>query len=312
MNTTIEFGFDLPAVLQSSNAAGVSYSSNGSLSHQESTNSALTSPPYSSKSSSVENMKINKQSSSHTRHHSDRKSKKKRPPGYYTQEYQQMLEPSTDKHLTSNDINEQTPKLEQNTTDERIHMCNQWVDSMMNHQHDDKQSTNDEDEIESDSQDTTTDTDNDNEHPQKIFINKTTTTQLSNNESSIYSTSVASGASIETLKPSSDSFSSATKSKPSSWAALFRDSQPATNLPSPSSQPVQTSQSSTIPKVSTATTTSPQQQNGRTNSTSTFHPKTNYYVYNSNGEDSRTLEGLFIVSIEKKTSIFFNRLFLQM
>ena len=303
MSTTIEFGFDLPTVLSTSNAAGVSYSSNGSLSHQESTNSALTSPPYSSKSSSVENMKINKQSSSssHPRHHSDRKLKKKRPPGYYSQEYQQMLEPSTDKHLNSNDINEQTPQHEQNTTDERLHMCNQWVDSTIHHQHDDdKQSTNDEDELESDSQETTTDTDNDNEHPQNISINKTTLNN-NNNESSVYSTSVASGASIETLKPSSDSLSSAAKSKPSSWAALFRDTQPATNLPT---QSVPTSQLNVTSKV--PTTTSPQ-QNGRTNSTSSFHPKSNYNVYNSNGEDSRSLEG----SIERSLNCFISLSLLQ-
>lgn len=308
MSTTIEFGFDLPTVLSTSNAAGVSYSSNGSLSHQESTNSALTSPPYSSKSSSVENMKINKQSSSssHPRHHSDRKLKKKRPPGYYSQEYQQMLEPSTDKHLNSNDINEQTPQHEQKTTDERLHMCHQWVDSTIHQQHDDKQSTNDEDELDSDSRETTTDTDNDNEHPQNISINKTTLNNNNNNDSSVYSTSVASGASIETLKPSSDSFSSAAKSKPSSWAALFRDSQPATNL---LPQSVPTSQVNATSKVPT---TSPQ-QNGRTNSTSSFHAKSNYNVYNSNGEDSRSLEG----SIERLSNCFMsfslvNRLFLQM
>jgi hypothetical protein len=295
MNTTIEFGFDIPPVISPSGGAGVSYSCNGSLSHQESTNSALTSPPYSSKSSSIENVKITKQSSSHTRHHSDRKLKKKRPPNYYKQEYQQMLEPSTLQHHNQNDINEQTPKLEQNTNDERYISCDQWVDSIMKHQHDDKTSTNDEDEIESDSHETTTDTDNDNDHPQNISINKTL---LNNNDLSIYSTSVASGASIETLKPSSDNLSSSSiKSKPSSWADLFRSSQTAaaaaaaatsttttTNIP----QPPQTQQSSPIQKVQTASS----QQNGRNNTTNNFHPKTNYHVYNSNGEDSRTLEGL--------------------
>jgi hypothetical protein len=268
---------------------GVSYSHNGSLSHQESTNSALTSPPYSSKSSSVENVKITKQSSSsHTRHHSDRKLKKKRPPEYYKQEYQQMLEPSTLQQQNQNDINEQTPKIEQNNTDERYISCDQWLDSIIKHQHDDKQSTNDEDEIESDSHDTTTDTDNDNDHPQNISINKTI---LNNNDSSVYSTSVASGASMETLKPSSDNLSSSIKPKPlpSSWADLFRSSQTAatatttTNIP----QPPQAQQSSPIQKVPTL---SPQ-QNGRNNTTNNFHPKTNYHVYNSNGEDSRSLEG---------------------
>ncbi len=121
------------------------------MSHQESTNSGLTSPPYSSKSSSVENLKISKQSSSHNRHDSDRKLKKKRPPNYYKQEYQQMLEPSTLQHQNSNDINEQTPQIEQNTTDSRYISCDQWVDSTIKHQNDDKQSTNDEDESELDS-----------------------------------------------------------------------------------------------------------------------------------------------------------------
>jgi hypothetical protein len=68
MNTAIEFGFDIPPVISPPGDIGVSYSSNGSLSHQESTNSALTSPPYSSKSSSIENIKINKQSSSSSSH----------------------------------------------------------------------------------------------------------------------------------------------------------------------------------------------------------------------------------------------------
>jgi uncharacterized protein (DUF169 family) len=65
-NAAIEFGFDVPPVISPSGATGVSYLCNGSLSHQESTNSGLTSPPYSSKSSSVENLKISKQSSSHS------------------------------------------------------------------------------------------------------------------------------------------------------------------------------------------------------------------------------------------------------
>lgn len=242
----------------------------------------------------MENVQINKQSSSssHARHHSDRKLKKKRPPGYYTQEYQQMLEPSTHEHLNQNAINEQTPQIEQNTTDERINICNQWLVATMNHQHDDKQSTNDEDEIDSDSRETTTDTDNDNDHPQNISINKTTLNN-NNNDSSVYSTSVASGASIETLKPSSDNFSSAPKSKPVSWAALFRGSQPASNTTTATvSQPIQTQQSSPISKVQP---TSPQ-QNGRNPSTNNFHPKQNYHVYNSNGEDSRSLEGSIFFS----------------
>jgi len=285
VNTPIEFGFDIPPVISPPDGTGVTYSCNGSLSHQESSNSALTSPPYSSKSSSVENMKISKQSSSHTRHHSDRKLKKKRPAGYYDQEYQQMLEPSTLKPHNQNDINEQTPQTEQNANDEKYLSCHQWVKSTMEHQHDDKQSTNDEDEIDSDSRETTTDTDNDNDHPQTISITKPT---LNNNEPSVYSTSVASGASIETLKASLDNLScSPAKSKPTSWAALFRGSQPVstTHLP----QPVQAQQSSPTTKVQTI----PSQQNGRNNTTNNFHPKMNYYVYNSSGEDSRSLEDYF-------------------
>jgi hypothetical protein len=289
MNTTIEFGFDVPSVISPSGGTGVTYSCNGSLSHQESTNSALTSPPYSSKSSSVENVKISKQSSSHNRHHSDRKLKKKRPPNYYKQEYQQMLEPSTLQHQNQNDINEQTPQIEQNTNDIRYISCDQWVDSIMKHQHDDdKQSTNDEEEnIESDSnRETTTDTDNDNDHPQNIAINKTL---LNNNDSSIYSTSVASGASIETLKPSSDNLSSSNKSKPSSWADLFRSNQTATTATPTASTTNIPQQSSPIQKVQT---TSPQ-QNGRNTTTNNFYPKTNYHVYNSNGEESSSLEDYF-------------------
>jgi hypothetical protein len=128
---------------------------------------------------------------------------------------------------------------------------------------------------------TDTDNDNDNDHPQHISINKTLLNN--NNDLSIYSTSVASGASIETLKPSSDNLSSSTKSKPSSWADLFRGNQ--TTLPTTTNVP---QQSNPIQKVQT---TSPQ-QNGKTNTTNNFHPKTNYHVYNSNGEDSRSLEGL--------------------
>jgi hypothetical protein len=215
MNTAIEFGFDVPPVISPPGDTGVIYSCNGSLSHQESTNSALTSPPYSSKSSSVENVKINKQSSSHNRHHSDRKLKKKRPPNYYKQEYQQMLEPSTLQHHNQNDTNEQTVQIEQIQNDPRYISCDQWVDSTVVHQLEDKQSNNDEDETESDSHETTTDTDNDIDHPQQISITKTL---LNNNDLSVYSTSVASGASIETIKPSSDTLSSSMKSKPSSWA----------------------------------------------------------------------------------------------
>ncbi|CAF4162138.1 unnamed protein product [Rotaria sp. Silwood2] len=291
VNTTIEFGFDVPPVISPSGGTGVSYLCNGSLSHQESTNSALTSPPYSSKSSSIENVKINKQSSSHSRHHSDRKLKKKRPPNYYKQEYQQMLEPSTLQHHNQNDINEQTAQqIEQNTNDPRYISCDQWVDSTIIHQHDDKQSTNDEDENESDNRETATDTDNDIDHPQNISINNKTL--LNNNDLSVYSTSVASGASIETIKPSSDILSSSsTKSKPTSWADLFRSNQTAavatttttaTNIPSQQ-------QSNPIQKIPTISS----QQNGRNATTNNFYPKTNYHVYNSNGEESRSLEDYF-------------------
>ncbi|CAF1421315.1 unnamed protein product [Adineta steineri] len=303
-NTTIEFGFDVPSVISPAGGVGVVYSCNGSLSHQESTNSALTSPPYSSKSSSIENVKIKKQSSSssHNRHDSDRKLKKKRPPNYYTQEYQQMLEPATLQQQKSNDIKEQTPNIEQNTNDPKYMSCVQWIDSTRQHQHDDKQSTNDEDEIESDTHDTTTDTDNDSDHPQNISINKTLLNNNNNNDLSIYSTSVASGASIETLKPSSDNLSSSMKSKPVSWADLFRGNQPNPTSTQPSSSTTAAAattttatnaaqQSSPIQKVPTAAAVP--QQNGKNNATNSFYSKTNYHVYNSNGEDSRSLEDYF-------------------
>ena len=135
LNSAIEFGFDVPSVISPSDRPAVSYSCNGSLSHQESTSSALTSPPYSSKSSSIENVKINKVSSSLNHRQSDRKLKKKRPPNYYKQEYQQMLEPSI---LQQREINEQTVQIEQNANNSRYLSCDQWVDSTMKHQHDDE------------------------------------------------------------------------------------------------------------------------------------------------------------------------------
>jgi hypothetical protein len=103
-------------------------SCNGSSSHQESTSSALTSPPYSSKSSSVENLKITKQSSStQNRNHIYRKLKKTRPPGYYRQEYQQMLEQSKQLNGQIDETtpiqirsNEQTPQIEQISTEPNI------------------------------------------------------------------------------------------------------------------------------------------------------------------------------------------------
>lgn len=260
-------------------------------------------------------MKINKQSSSsHTRHHSDRKSKKKRPPGYYTQEYQQMLEPSTLNNHNQKDLNEQTPQIEQNTNDERYISCDQWVDSTIKHQHNDKQLTNDDDddddEIESDSRETTTDTDNDNDHPQPITINKTNLNTNNPDTSSIYSTSVASAASIETLKPSSDNLSSSVKSKPSSWAALFRGSQPV-SVPTVTTTTTPTQQSSPTQKVQPTTTNSQQQNGARNSTTNTFHSKASYHVYNSNGEDSRTLEGLFTILFSTNSSFINSILFVD-
>ena len=200
-----------------------------------------------------------------------------------------MLEPATLQQQYqpyANQNDQATSKLEQNPTDPRYISCEQWVDSTIQHQHDDKQSTNDEDEIDSDDPQTTTDTDNDADPPQTISINKT---PLNNNDSSIYSTSVASGASIETLKPSENlSFSaSSNKSKPSSWAALFHGAAPSTTQPQ--SLPASTTPASA--SASAASKSSPKPaptQNGKATS---YHPKTNYHVYNSNGEDSRSLEG---------------------
>lgn len=220
-----------------------------------------------------------------------------------------MLEPSTLQQHNQNDINEQTIQIEPKKNDIRYITCDQWVDSTMIHQHDDKQSTNDEDEIESDSKlfinlfifiqfklinlflgrETTTDTDNDIDHPEHISINKTL---LNNNDLSIYSTSVASGASIETLKPSSDNLSSSVKSKPSSWADLFRSNQAAAAAAAASTT---TTTATNVPPQQTTSTQKAQntssQQNGRNSTTNSFHPKTNYHVYNSNGEESRSLEG---------------------
>ena len=122
----------------------------------------------------------------------------------------------------------------------------------------------------------TTDTDNDR---QNISINKTV---LNNNDLSVYSTSVASGASIETIKSSSENLSSSVKSKPLSWADLFRSNQTLTIINFPQHQ------SDIVEKVPRD---SPR-QNGRINATNNFYSKMNYRVYNSNGEDSKSLEGL--------------------
>ncbi|CAF1913676.1 unnamed protein product [Rotaria magnacalcarata] len=383
MTTTIEFGFDVPSVISPSGVGAVTYpmynSCNGSSSHQESTGSALTSPPYSSKSSSVENLKITKQSSSsRNHHHSDRKLKKKRPPNYYRQEYQQMLEQSTlqqqqqqqqingqNDETTPTQIcsNEQTPQIEQNsndsnllllsTNDDRYISCDQWVDSTMKHQmanNDEdqlssKQSVNDDDdEIDSDGPETTTDTDNDNDllqststtrpsYPVNIIptdkksenksIQNSTQNLLSTpnqltNDLNIYSTSVASGTSIETLKASNNLSSPLSspnkqndlpKSKPVSWADLFRSQTsaalPLSNTQSPLPQqtitPNKKPQTISMPVLSgtqISTTSSQQQphQNGNITSktnTNSFYSKPNYHVYNSNGLESKSLEDYF-------------------
>lgn len=297
--TTIEFGFDVPSVLS---PHGVSYPNNskpynGSSSRQESTSSALTSPPYSSKSSSVENFQTHRH---HSRHHSERKLKKKRPPNYYKQEYQQMLEQS--KQI--NGQTEEIPPNEPTSSDSKYISCDQWVDSTIKHQqlidHDDQQSTSsskqsiaDDDELE-----TTTDTDNElfnsssttkQTYPvsiQSTSQSKSQVSQTSNQihgDLNVYSTSVASGASIETLKPSPSSpnqTNSTAKDKPSSWADLFRTNQSNSN------------QSPTQVQTNSPTKKSQTQSNG-TNQNKHFHPKNNYHVYNSNGGESKTLEDYF-------------------
>ncbi|CAF2393832.1 unnamed protein product [Rotaria sp. Silwood2] len=257
------------------------------------------------------------------------------------------------------------------SNDNRYISCDQWVHSTMKHQmttNDDdrsssKQSTNDDDDMDSDGPGTTTDTDNDNDllqststtrpsYPVNIIPSDQQSENKSNQNSSqhllstpnqltndlnIYSTSVASGASIETLKPSnnlSSPLSSPTKqndlpkSKPISWADLFR-SQTASPTPSSSSSNTQTSfsqqtQQTTSPIkksqiIPTLTSTTPslngtqistivpppppqqqqqqqQQQNGNTTpktNTNSFYSKPNYHVYNSNGLESKSLEDYF-------------------
>lgn len=287
LNTTIEFGFDVPPLKASSAIAGVSYtnysSCNDSSSQKESTSSVLNSPPGSSKSSSNENGKKNQSSPPHHRHHSDRKSKKKRPPNYYKQEYQQMLEPSTLQYQSNHNQNDEHKT---NTNDPRYISCDQWVDSTIQHQHDDKQLTNDEDEQSNNDDQTTTDTDNENDGLQTIPINNISLTNT--NESSVYSTSVASGASIETLKPSENptNLSTSAKSKVSLWADLFRSEQ-TNQSPSTASTPTVSIKSNT--KSSNQTI----HQNGRNSSSHHYQPKTNYNIYNSNGEDSKSLEDYF-------------------
>lgn len=193
---------------------------------------------------------------------------------------------------------------------------------------------------------TTTDTDNDNDllqststtrpsYPVNIIpseqqlenkSNQNSTQHLLNttnqitNDLNIYSTSVASGASIETLKPSNNLSSPSSspvkqndisKSKPSSWADLFRSqtsvSNTQTSLPQQQQQPQPQQTVTTSPTKKSQTTSSSlarshsgtqisttPQQNGNPSSKSTannFYSKTNYHVYNSNGGESKSLEG---------------------
>ena len=138
---------------------------------------------------------------------------------------------------------------------------------------------------------TTTDTDNDQDHHhQSISINKSSLNpSANNNDLSIYSTSVASGTSIETLKATEHLSSSSSPFVPkSSWADLFRGKTTATNDPPTPSQSQESHPSST--STAKARTTKPQ-MNGKANATNYQPSKTNYYVYNSNGEESRSLEG---------------------
>lgn len=136
---------------------------------------------------------------------------------------------------------------------------------------------------------TTTDTDNDHDHHQSISINKSSLNpSANNNDLSIYSTSVASGTSIETLK-ATEHLSSSPSVPKSSWADLFRGQTTATNDPPTPSQPQEPHASSNA--TAKVRTTKPQISNGKTNATNYQPSKTNYYVYNSNGEESRSLEG---------------------
>jgi ubiquitin carboxyl-terminal hydrolase 10 len=243
------------------------------------------------------------------------------------------------------------------SNDERYISCDQWVHSTIKHQladNDDdqsssKRSTNGDDDVDSDGPGTTTDTDNDNDLHQSTSttcpsypVNIITSDQQSENKSNqnssphllstpnqltndlnIYSTSVASGASIETLKPSNNLSSPLSspnkqndlpKSKPTSWADLFRSqtssassssSNTQTSLPPQTTSPVKkshttsTSSSSLTPTLSgtqISTILPQQQQNGnitpKTN-TNNFYPKPNYHVYNSNGLESKSLDDYF-------------------
>ncbi|CAF1176623.1 unnamed protein product [Adineta steineri] len=233
------------------------------------------------------------------------------------------------------------------SNDARLISCDQWVDSTMKHQlianNDDDQSSSkqsindDDDEIDSDEAGTTTDTDNDNDllhststtrpsYPVNIIpsehhlddrSNHNSTQHLLNtpnqltNDLNIYSTSVASGASVETLKPSHNISSPSSspvkqqndisKSKPSSWADLFRsqtasltNTQPS-SLPQQSTSPIKKSHSTSTSLTQNSTIPS-QQQNGNVPSksnTNNFYSRPNYHVYNSNGGESKSLEDYF-------------------
>ena len=238
--------------------------------------------------------------------------------------------------------------------DSKFDTCQQWIKSTMEHrqfEHDDqsssKQSTNDDDDeeddddLDSDRLGTTTDTDNDNDlfqsssttrptYPVNIISSDqhvedkshsnssqhllSTSNQMNNNDLNIYSTSVASGASIETLKASNNLSSplsspskqtDASRSKPTSWADLFRSNQSSLPLPSTTttttsptkkSQSVSASSTSSLARSLSGTQISPASQHNGNNLTQKstnnhFHPRTNYQVYNSNGGESKSLEG---------------------
>ncbi len=122
---------------------------------------------------------------------------------------------------------------------------------------------------------------------------------------------MASGASIETLKASNNLSSPSSspikqndisKSKPSSWADLFRSNQTSSNTQSSLPQqttittsPTKKSQSSSLARSSSGTqiSTIPPQNGNLTpkSTTNNFYSRTNYHVYNSNGGESKSLEG---------------------
>lgn len=249
------------------------------------------------------------------------------------------------------------------SNDSKYDTCQQWVKSTMEHRQfesDDQSSSKlsinndeeEEEEVDSDQLGTTTDTDNDNDlfqsssttrptYPVNIISsdqqleNKShsnssqhllnTSNQISN-DLNIYSTSVASGTSIETLKASNHLSSPSSspskqndtsKSKPISWADLFRSNQSSANIQSSLPPPPATT-TTTIPQSTTSPTkksqtnstsstsslarsvsgtqiSSTSQHNGNTftpkSTTNHSHPRTNYHVYNSNGGESKSLEG---------------------